>query len=434
MSGGFLLDLNKCTGCQACLLACRIENGMDEACDWRSVLTFNERRIPGLPVYHLSLACHHCGDPPCMNQCPALAYARDEATGAVVLRPELCIGCKYCSWTCPFDAPRYRAGAGVMSKCTFCRHRLVEGLAPACVSQCPTGALRYGELDSNGVRTVPGFSAADCEPSIRFVNVCGPAPSPDCSWKPAVAPAVSATISPTPSPRISLRSEWPLAIFTWLAAILTATAAASTADSFMPQPAAFLALGLVALAVSSLHLGRKLRSWRAILNLRRSWLSREVLFFLLFLVFAAARMFLFPSVPAAGWPGLIFGAAALLAIDRVYGVALKGIRSWFHSAGSPLTGLFLTGAFLLQPLTLGLTGAVKLALYVGRKMVFLRTGRPWRPIVSLLRLGLPALWLFLPSHASAWPLLCLLAGELVDRLEYYDEPACGLSTGARQPF
>jgi DMSO reductase anchor subunit len=236
-----------------------------------------------------------------------------------------------------------------------------------------------------------------------------------------VPPAVPVTISPTPSARISLRSEWPLAIFTWLATILAALAAASTAGTLMPQPAAFLALGLAALALSSLHLGRKLRSWRAILNLRRSWLSREVLFFLLFLALAAARMSLFPAVPAAGWPGLILGAAALLAIDRVYGVAVKGIRSWPHSAGALLTGLFLTGAFLLQPLILGLTGAVKLALYVGRKLVFLRTGRPWRPLISLLRLGLPALWLLLPGHASSWALLCLLAGELVDRLEYYLE-------------
>ena len=81
-----------------------------------------------------------------MHSCPALAYERDAVTGAVLIRSELCIGCKYCSWACPYGAPQFEPDSGVMGKCTFCSHRLADGLKPACASLCPTGALDYAEV------------------------------------------------------------------------------------------------------------------------------------------------------------------------------------------------------------------------------------------------------------------------------------------------
>ena len=78
MRGAFVFDPNRCTGCQACELACSIENQLGPDRSWRSVLTFNERALPGVPLFHLSLACNHCEEPACMHSCPALAYERDD--------------------------------------------------------------------------------------------------------------------------------------------------------------------------------------------------------------------------------------------------------------------------------------------------------------------------------------------------------------------
>ena len=146
MPNSFVFDPNRCTGCGACQLACSIENQLGPAKSWRRIETFNPRNHPQAPVFHLSLACNHCNEPACMYACPALAYSRDGRTGAVILDENKCIGCKYCSWACPFDAPRFDAARGVMSKCTFCNHRLADGLAPACASLCPTGALILSNL------------------------------------------------------------------------------------------------------------------------------------------------------------------------------------------------------------------------------------------------------------------------------------------------
>ena len=146
MPNSFLFDPNRCTGCGACRLACSIENQLEPERSWRRIDTFNRTRHPGLPLYHLSLACNHCSEPACMYACPALAYSRDENSGAVMLDDAKCIGCRYCAWACPYDAPVYEPPRGVMTKCTLCHHRLREGMRPACASLCPTGALDFGDL------------------------------------------------------------------------------------------------------------------------------------------------------------------------------------------------------------------------------------------------------------------------------------------------
>ena len=82
---GFLFDLNACTGCRACELACAIENDLPWDRSWRRVSTFNPQRASGAPVFHLSLACNHCSAAPCIEQCPALAIRRDADGGAVLI-------------------------------------------------------------------------------------------------------------------------------------------------------------------------------------------------------------------------------------------------------------------------------------------------------------------------------------------------------------
>jgi len=177
MSGaGFLLDLHRCVGCGACVLACRIENGRSETAAWRRVVPLNLRRDPAGPTYFLSVACHHCDDPACLKGCPSGAYEK-RSDGIVVHDEDLCLGCRYCEMTCPFGTPRYDAGKGVMSKCHLCAHRVDAGRQPACAAACPTEALRFvaaGAPPEGAQRFVPGFvDPAPCRPAIWFLPPSG---------------------------------------------------------------------------------------------------------------------------------------------------------------------------------------------------------------------------------------------------------------------
>lgn len=167
----FVLDLNKCTGCQACQIACEIENQTEPELSWRTISTFNTPRFSHIPVFHYSLACNHCLDAPCMNYCPALAISKDDTTGAVEIDPDKCIGCKYCSWVCPYDAPKFNQSSNIMEKCTFCSHRLAEGKDTACVTGCPTGALQLGDFtvsDEKNKQSYRGFPDTGIKPAGPF--------------------------------------------------------------------------------------------------------------------------------------------------------------------------------------------------------------------------------------------------------------------------
>ncbi len=150
---GFKLDLARCVGCGACVLACRIENQLPMGVSWRRVLQVNQPRIGGGPTYHLSVACHHCENPPCVRACPSGALKKGP-DGLVSLDSGRCIGCRYCEMACPFGAPSFDVDAGVMTKCHLCHHRLAEGSSPACVAACPTEALGY--MPSHGGERAAG--------------------------------------------------------------------------------------------------------------------------------------------------------------------------------------------------------------------------------------------------------------------------------------
>ena len=166
----FVLDLGRCVGCAACVLACRVENRWESETPWRRVLPLNLRRRPGGPTYFFSVACHHCERPACLAACPSRAYEK-RADGVVVHHEERCLGCRYCEMACPFGAPRYSHAKGVMTKCHLCHHRLDRGELPACVVACPTEALRLarpGEV-IQGAEPIPGFTdPAGCKPSLKL--------------------------------------------------------------------------------------------------------------------------------------------------------------------------------------------------------------------------------------------------------------------------
>ena len=151
----FRLDTQACTGCKTCMVACKDKNDLAEGVRWRRVVEYSGGEWTALPdgtfrqdvfAYYISLSCNHCERPICVEVCPTTAMHQDP-NGIVSVDQVKCVGCGYCRWACPYDAPQYQADKGRMSKCDFCRDRLEVGALPACVAACPTRALSVGELD-----------------------------------------------------------------------------------------------------------------------------------------------------------------------------------------------------------------------------------------------------------------------------------------------
>ena len=139
------MDPRMCVGCQACVLACKAENRVPDpgSRSWVVVETYGV--FPSLAQEIRSERCGHCSAPPCVNICPTGASHVNEG-GVVLVTPFKCTGCKACIAACPYDALYLRTD-GVVDKCTFCLHRLLEGRLPACVEICPTTALAFGDLN-----------------------------------------------------------------------------------------------------------------------------------------------------------------------------------------------------------------------------------------------------------------------------------------------
>ncbi|MGZ3471551.1 MAG: 4Fe-4S dicluster domain-containing protein, partial [Isosphaeraceae bacterium] len=119
----FEVDLNRCSGCKACVAACHALNGLDDGESWRDVgLVVGWTAT--LPVLqHVTSACHHCLDPACLSACPVDAYEKDPITGIVKHLDDQCFGCQYCTLACPYDVPKFHAAKGIVRKCDMCGDR-----------------------------------------------------------------------------------------------------------------------------------------------------------------------------------------------------------------------------------------------------------------------------------------------------------------------
>lgn len=146
---GMVVDLRKCIGCQACTVACEMENAVPTG-KFRTIVNNYELADQG-KTHNVVLPrlCNHCENPPCIPVCPVQAtYQR--ADGIVVVDNTRCVGCGYCVQACPYDARFINPETQTADKCTFCVHRVEAGLLPACVETCVGGARIFGDLKDPG--------------------------------------------------------------------------------------------------------------------------------------------------------------------------------------------------------------------------------------------------------------------------------------------
>jgi len=172
---GFYFNADNCIACHACEAACSEKNDNPAHIAFRSVGFVEGGTYPAYQRLNISMACNHCDDPVCLKGCPTRAYTKFAEYGAVLQDPDICFGCGYCTWVCPYNAPQLDPVEGQVSKCNMCVDRLEVGLKPACSSACLGNALDFGVIEdlpenrSQAKVNIPGFPRNDItQPNIRF--------------------------------------------------------------------------------------------------------------------------------------------------------------------------------------------------------------------------------------------------------------------------
>lgn len=355
----FHFNMAKCIGCKCCEVACHEQNNTPVDVIWRRVGEIEGESLGGPKRFHISMACNHCLEPTCLKGCPVDAYYKDERTGIVRLKDDACIGCQYCTWNCPYSAPQYNPERGQITKCDLCYHRLEEGNSPACVSACPSGALEFEKVKveewakDHGAANAPGLPDASITVSTtRFTLPQGLADLrliPDPQLKPE-KPHYSLIL-------LTVLTQLSVGGFFSLAAMDLLLPYWGLPDHF-PKflrvgSLAMLGTALLALFVSVFHLGRPLYAFRALKMWRRSWLSREVLFFSLFAASAGLYSLwawsrpLMPDILKL----LLMAAVILCGFAGVYSSAKIYMVPARPSWNTPRTLVnFLATSFLLGPL------------------------------------------------------------------------------------
>ena len=148
---GLVIDLERCTGCDTCTIACKVENKMEVGSGMRVETVGDTNRDnplgkhPDLNIYYLPITCMHCDQPPCHDACHAEAiYQRPD--GIVLINEEKCDGCQECLSACPYQALVYDPDMKVVRKCNLCFERLDQGFEPFCALCCGKQAIFWGDL------------------------------------------------------------------------------------------------------------------------------------------------------------------------------------------------------------------------------------------------------------------------------------------------
>ena len=195
---GLVIDLDTCVGCHACAVNCKQWNAGghsapmtdwnpysgqegregDDAGAWgvwfNRVHSFEVGEGAASRTVNFPRSCLHCEEPACVTVCPTGASYKREEDGIVLINPDTCIGCKLCSWACPYGAREYDHTDGVMKKCTLCIDRIYNETldevdrVPACVSTCPTGARHFGDPNSAVSALVKERLGYDLMPELDY--------------------------------------------------------------------------------------------------------------------------------------------------------------------------------------------------------------------------------------------------------------------------
>lgn len=312
----FDVDLDRCSGCKACVTACHSLNGLDEHETWRDVgmLVGGDDRNP--LIQHVTTACHHCVDPGCLAGCPVDAYEKDPVTGIVRHLDDQCFGCQYCTLTCPYDVPKYHPAKGIVRKCDLCSQRLADDEAPACVQACPHEAIAVQLVDVASVA-----DEASLVPDAPNSGITRPTTTYRTQREGLLVTRPVDLETPRPQhahlPLVVMLVLTQFAAGAFFAGMLLEAVTSSPPEVFLRWNATVAAAALqVALAASTLHLGRPLLAFRGMLGWRHSWLSREILAFGVFagvaVPYAVSHWIDLPLVDdstrtALGW--LVVGAA-----------------------------------------------------------------------------------------------------------------------------
>ncbi|MFQ5605291.1 MAG: 4Fe-4S dicluster domain-containing protein [bacterium] len=200
---GMGIDISKCIGCGRCVDACKRENNVPRVpfftrtwveryrilADGEVLIDSPEAAINSFKYeplakniirsFFVPKICNQCENPPCVQVCPVGATFIN-ADGVVLVDENYCIGCRYCIQACPYGARFLDPETRTAEKCTFCYHRIVQGLVPACVEVCPTQARIFGEVEKkasplvrfmrmNKIRVLKPF--LNTEPKVFYANL-----------------------------------------------------------------------------------------------------------------------------------------------------------------------------------------------------------------------------------------------------------------------
>jgi Fe-S-cluster-containing dehydrogenase component/DMSO reductase anchor subunit len=412
MRKGFLFDQNKCVGCNACSAACILENGWEV--NPRMVYIYNNEVITPLPLINLSLACNHCEKPVCLEGCPSGSYFRDETTGAIVIDDTKCIGCKYCKWNCPYDAPKFDTRKKVIGKCNLCYTGLTEGRIPACASACPTGALGYGDISSIAEENTPSwFPEKNINPAVSFTGQQNIFP-----LKIIPGETFETEIELQQTENQFKSSLYSLLIFSFLSTVSVSYLISSVIKGVIPDLVIFFTIIVLAAAGSLFHLGKVSRAWRAVLNIKSSPLSLEILSFLLYSLLSLTGVYF--KIPYVLIIASIAGLLFLLSVDNVYYYAEKPKPAVLKSGQTFISSLLIT-AFLSESLGPFIFIAV-LKIFLSEYIPLADGKRDSYSILRTIRISflvISAAVLYHYKSLNSFVTVLFLTGELLDRVLFY---------------
>ena len=147
-----VIDLERCIGCCTCVIACKVENGLEIGSGVRVETIGGAHKdtpagkFPLLSMHYLPMLCMHCDQPPCLEACPVTAISKRE-DGIVLIDENKCDGCQACLDACPYDALTLDPEKDLVIKCTLCSHRLDKEQEPFCVKCCEAEAIFFGDLN-----------------------------------------------------------------------------------------------------------------------------------------------------------------------------------------------------------------------------------------------------------------------------------------------